>query len=100
MNVQAPTVSPDLAEGVDDAREQPEVATVTTAGLSSRIALIADALIARSNGKYDDAFLRRLVANVAADFEGARVQDYIEVLVIKEATDELRRLDALRPRAA
>jgi hypothetical protein len=58
---------------------------------------IADALIARSNGKYDEEFLRILVANVATEFDGARVQDYIEVLVAKEAADKLRKLDGLTP---
>lgn len=61
------------------------------------MAPIADALIARSNGKFDEEFLRILVANVATEFEDARVQDYIEVLVAKEATDKLRELDALMP---
>lgn len=65
--------------------------------LSTRMSPIADALIARSNGKFDAEFLRIVVANVANEFEGARVQDYIEVLVAKEATDKLRDLDALRP---
>jgi hypothetical protein len=65
--------------------------------LNPRLSPIADALIARSNGKYDEAFLRILVANVASEFEGARVQDYIEVLVAKEAADKMRQLDALRP---
>ena len=65
--------------------------------LSSRMSPIADALIARSNGKFDAEFLRIVVANVANDFEGARVQDYVEVLVAKEATDTLRKLDALNP---
>ena len=67
------------------------------AALSPRMSPIADALIARSNGKFDEEFLRILVANVANEYEGARVQDYIEVLVTKQAMDELRRLDALRP---
>ena len=67
-----------------------------SAVLSPRLSPIADALIARSNGKYDDQFLRILVANVANEFEGARVQDYIEVLVAKQAADELRKLDALQ----
>ena len=70
---------------------------MATAVLSPRISPIADALIARSNGKFDEEFLRILVANVANEFEGARVQDYIEVLVTKQAMDELRKLDALRP---
>ena len=65
--------------------------------LSPRLSPIADALIARSNGKFDAEFLRIVVANVATEFEGARVQDYIEVLVAKEATDQLRDLDALKP---
>jgi hypothetical protein len=100
MDVQVPTISSGVVAGAGDSRDKEGAATATTADRSTRMALIADALIARSNGKYDEAFLRRLVANVAADFEGARVQDYVKVLVIKEATDELRKLDALRPRAA
>jgi hypothetical protein len=67
-----------------------------SAVLSPRLSPIADALIAKSNGRYDDEFLRILVANVANEFEGARVQDYIEVLVAKQAADELRRLHGLR----
>jgi predicted nucleic acid-binding protein len=70
---------------------------MNAAVLSPHLIPIADALIARSNGKYDAEFLRILVANVANEFEGARVRDYIEVLVAKEATDALRKLDALRP---
>jgi hypothetical protein len=68
-----------------------------SAVLSPRLSPIADALIAKSNGKYDDQFLRILVANAANEFEGAPVQDYIEVLVAKKAADELRKLDALQP---
>ena len=67
-----------------------------SAVLSPRLSTIADALIAKSNGRYDDEFLRILVANVANEFEGAHVQDYIEVLVVKRAADELRRLQGLR----
>ena len=70
---------------------------MSAATLTARISPIADALIARSNGKYDAEFLRMLVADVANEFEGARVQDYIEVLVAKQAADELRKLDGLRP---
>jgi hypothetical protein len=69
---------------------------MSVAVLSPRMSPIADALIARSNGKYDDEFLRILVANVANEFEGARVQDYLEVLVAKEAADALRKLDGLK----
>lgn len=65
--------------------------------LSPRLSPIADALIAKSNGKYDEQFVRVVVANVADEFKGAPVQDYIEVLVAKKAADELRKLDALLP---
>lgn len=67
-----------------------------SAVLSARLSPIADALIAKSNGKYDDQFLRVVVATAANEFEGAPVQDYIEVLVAKKAADELRKLDALQ----
>ena len=60
-----------------------------------RVSPIVDDLVARSNGRYDVEFLRILVANVATEFEGARVQDFVEVLIAKQAADELRRLDAL-----
>ena len=73
---------------------------MSAAALSKRMTPVADALIARSNGKFDEEFLRILVANVATEFEGARVQDYIEVLVAKKAADQLRQLDALRPTTA
>ena len=35
------------------------------------------------------------VGDVAAMYDGAPVQDYVVVLVTKEATDALRKLDAL-----
>ena len=73
---------------------------MSTASLSPRLAPIAEALIARSNGMYEAEFLRRLVARTAAQFDGAPVQDYVVVLVTRQATDELRKLDALRPIAA
>ncbi len=60
-----------------------------------RMAPIVDELVAKYRGRYDIEFLQILVANVATEFDGARVQDYVEVLVAKQAADELRRLDAL-----
>jgi hypothetical protein len=65
--------------------------------MDERMSSVVEALAAKSNGKYDAEFVRIIVANVATEFEGARVQDYIEVLVTKLAADELRRLDALEP---
>ena len=62
---------------------------------SPRMSPIVDDLVARSNGRYDVEFLQILVANVASEFEGARVRDYVEVLIAKQVADELRRLDVL-----
>lgn len=68
---------------------------MSTAEMDSRMSPIVEMLVAKSNGKYDAEFLRILVANIADEFEGSRVQDYLEVLVAKQAGDELRRLGAL-----
>ena len=60
-----------------------------------KLAKIAEHLRRRSNGTYDDDFVRDLVATIAEEFEDVPVRDYVEVLIAKEATDELRRLQAL-----
>lgn len=78
-------------------REVLASALVNAGVLNPRMSPIVEDLLARSNGKYDAEFLRTLVASVAREFDGARVQDYIEVLVAKQAADALRKLDALRP---
>ena len=67
---------------------------MSDAVLNSRISPIVDELVARSDGRYDADFVQILVANVATEFAGAHVQDYVEVLVAKQAADELRKLDA------
>lgn len=69
---------------------------MTATELAPPLASIADALMARSNGSYDSAFVRDLVVHVAAEFEDARVQDYVEVLIAKGCADELRKLRALQ----
>lgn len=51
----------------------------------------------RSPGYFDEAFIGDLVAGLIAECEGAPVQDFVEVLVIKEAIDELRRLTTSDP---
>ena len=65
--------------------------------LDPELAPIADALLARSNGHYDIDFMRHLVAEVSAEFKDAHVHDFVSVLITKECTDELRRLQALKP---
>lgn len=68
----------------------------STAELDPKLAPIVETLFAQSNGACDIEFVRDLVLSVAAEFEGAPVQDYLAVLVAKEAGDEMRRLHALR----
>ena len=94
MSIQVDTGPPESVARTDDDRDGSGIATMSTVDLSPRIAPIAEALIARSNGRHDPEFLRRLVAEVAATYDGAPVQDYVVVLVTKEATDALRKLDA------
>jgi hypothetical protein len=69
---------------------------MTTVELDTKLDPIVDKLLERSNGVYDASFVRHLVLQVAAEFDGAPVQDYVAVLVAKEASDELRRLHALQ----
>ena len=64
--------------------------------LDSKLVPIADSLISRSNGAYDTTFVRGLVAQIAAEFEDVPVRDYVDVLIAKEAMDEMRRLNALK----
>lgn len=63
--------------------------------LDPKLANIAENLSKRSNGTYDNDFVRDLVARIAEEFEGVTVRDYVEVLIAKEASDELRRLHGL-----
>jgi len=57
---------------------------------------IVQDLMARSNGTFDEVFVQQLVLNIAAELEDAPVQDYVRILVAKEAADEMRRLRGLQ----
>ena len=57
---------------------------------------IVQELMARSNGTFDEVFVQQLVANIAAELEDAPVQDFVRILVAKEAADEMRRLRGLQ----
>ena len=72
------------------------VTLVSIVELDSKLAPIADSLIGRSNGSYDSAFVRGLVAQIASEFDDVPVRDYVDVLIAKEAMDEMRRLNALK----
>jgi hypothetical protein len=95
MSIQVDTGPPESVATTEDDRDGSVIATTSAVDLSPRIAPIAEALIARSSGRHDPEFVRRLVGDVAARYASAPVQDYVVVLVTKEATDALRRLDAL-----
>jgi hypothetical protein len=69
---------------------------VSTDQTDLKLDLIAQSLVARSNGAHDASFVKDLVARIAAEFDDVPVRDYVEVLVAKEAADELRRLQALQ----
>ena len=64
--------------------------------VNPHVAPVTEVVMQRSHGHFDEAFISDLVAGLTAEFDGAPVQDFVEVLVIKEAMDELRRLDELR----
>jgi len=57
---------------------------------------IVQDLMARSNGTFDEVFVQQLVLNIAAELEDAPVQDFVRILVAKEAADEMRRLRGLQ----
>jgi hypothetical protein len=60
--------------------------------LTPEFEVVADQLISRTAGSFDPGLVRRLVAETAAQFDNARVRDYVEVIVMKEVGDELRRI--------
>jgi hypothetical protein len=66
-----------------------------TTELNPHVASIVDVVMNRSHGCYGREFVRELVTEFVAEFDGAPVQDFIDVLVTKEAMDELRRLEAI-----
>ena len=57
---------------------------------------IVQDLMARSNGTFDEVFVQQLVLNIAAELEDTPVQDFVRILVAKEAADEMRRLRGLQ----
>lgn len=58
---------------------------------------IVDSLVAASGGRHDVEFVRELVLEIASQFDDAPVQDYLEVLVAKEAAERFKRIHDLQP---
>ena len=65
--------------------------------VNPHIAPIVDELIKRSHDEDDPEIVRDVVTRLVAEFDGAPVQAYVDILVLKEATDELDDMDASRP---
>jgi len=68
-----------------------------TATLHANDASIVAAVMNRYHGRHGRTFVGDLVDEYVQQFDGAPIQEYVEVLVIKEALDELRRLDGVGP---
>ncbi len=61
------------------------------------VAPIVDALIRESHDEKDPEVVREIVTRLVAEFDDAPVQAYVDVLVLKQATDELKGLDPPQP---
>lgn len=64
--------------------------------LNPHLQFVAETLIARANGSVDAEYVHDLVTDIARQFEDAPVRDFVPVLVAKEASARLRKLDATR----
>ena len=64
------------------------------------VASIVDTVMMRSQDRWDRGLICSLANEYVKELDGAPVQEFVEVLVIKEVMDEMRRMDALRPVAS
>jgi hypothetical protein len=62
-----------------------------------RVSSIVDTVMMRSHGRWDRPLVLSLVNDSMKTFDDAPLQQFVEVLVEKEVTDELRRIDVLHP---
>jgi len=65
-----------------------------TVNLHSHDQSIVDTVMNRSDSRYDQATVGEFVEN-SVQFNGAPVQDYVQVLVIRKVMEDLRRLEPL-----
>ncbi len=63
----------------------------------SPVSSIVDTVMMRSHGRWERRLVLRLVNASIKTFDDAPVKHFVEVLVEKEVTDELRRIDVLHP---
>jgi hypothetical protein len=71
-----------------------------TPEMRRHVTAIVDTVMERSHARWDVRLVRDLANEYVVEFDGAPVQDFVEVLVIKRVRDELRRLDAVHPVAS
>ena len=62
---------------------------------NQHVASIVDAVMIRSHDRWDRRLVRNLASRYLGEFDNAPVQQFVELLVIKEVLDELRRIDPL-----
>jgi hypothetical protein len=60
----------------------------------SRKSSIVEAVMKRSHGRWERQIVVGLVNESLVTFDNAPVQQFVELLVGKEVTDELRRIEA------
>jgi hypothetical protein len=75
------------------ARDVPVTEILLMIEAQRQVTSIVDTVMERSHARWDIRLVRDLANEYVAEFEAAPVQDFVDVLVIKEVTDELRRLD-------
>lgn len=64
-----------------------------TVELHAHDADIVDEVMALSDSRYEHGVVSVIVEDCVEEFDGAPIQDYVPVLVIKKAMDELSGLD-------
>lgn len=61
------------------------------------VAPIVEELVKRSHEEDDPEIVGEIVTRLVAEFDGAPIQAYVDILVLKEAAEELESLDGEQP---
>ncbi len=59
---------------------------------TAHVSRVLDMITAQSGEQFDKNLLASMVTEAAARYDGARVQDFVPVLVFREVRDQLRHL--------